>query len=715
MVAVEFRLKMVRQTFALILGLGLVSCAQPGENLKFDRTIKVAAREDTPVTGTQDLGSIETTQQQAQRVPRAEYVEGSGLFVSEAEPFQQVDESADGAMSLTFKNTDIRIVIRAVLADTLGVSYFIDPRVQGNVTLETSGPVSKSALRGILESLLKTKSYALVPTADGYHILPVAEAPRSVTTIKQVKPSSADLPGFSVQVIPLKFTQPSEMEKILEPFAPTGGILRADDSRRLLILAGTSQELNGMLRAIETFDVDKMAGMSFGIYSLNYVEADEIATELEELFASEENDTGVKFIPVTRINRLIAVSPSRALLRSVEDWVERLDLGESAPGRRIYVYQVKNSRAQDLAETLNLIIGSRFGNNGFNSGFNSGFNGLGGQANQGRNRQNNGRNQTGFANQNTSQAGGFGGLNGGFGQDTVRIVPNEENNSIVIMATPSEFAVVETALNQLDVTPRQVLVEVTIAEVGLTDELRYGLQWHFETGNNTVAFGQSPSPAAQFPGFSWLYTNSDSASAVLNALETLSDVRVISSPKILVLNNQSATLQVGDEVPVPTQTAVSTNDSNAPIVNSIQYRNTGVILTVTPRINEGGLVMLEVEQEQSNVAETASSGIDAPTIQQRRMSSTVAVQNGSTIALGGLIRTTASRTNSGIPVLMDIPILGQAFRTNSLTERRTELVVLLTPRIIRNIEETRSVMDYLSNEFRSLLGDEEDVTAANDQ
>lgn len=709
MVATDVKQLTKRSLILPLTVFALTSCSQPGADVKFDRSINVNARETSQAGSTQDLGSIEPVQKIDQSVPRAEYVEGTGAFFGEATPFYSVEDSDEGTLSLTFKNTDIRIVIQAVLADSLGVSYFIDPRVQGTVTLETSGGISKSALRDVLEALLKTKGYALVPTSDGYHILPVNEAPRSVKTISQVKPASASLPGFSVQVVPLKYTRPSEMEKVLQPFAPTGAILSADDSRRLLILAGTSQELTGMLRAVETFDIDKMAGMSFGIYSLNYVEADEIKNELEEIFLSEDNDTGLKFIPVTRINRLIAVSPSRALLRTVESWVERLDLGESAPGRRIYVYQVLNSRAQDLAETLNLIIGSRFGNGFGGGGFGAGGfnNGLGQQNSLNRNQLN--RNQNGFGAQNSLQRNGQ--FNGQFGQDNVRIVPNEENNSIVVMATPSEFAVVENALKQLDVTPRQVLVEVTIAEVGLTDELRYGLQWHFETGDNTVAFGQSPSPAAQFPGFSWLYTNSDNASAVLNALETLSDVRVISSPKILVLNNQSATLQVGDEVPVPTATAVSTNDSNAPIVNSIEYRNTGVILTVTPRINEGGLVMLEVEQEQSNVAETASSGIDAPTIQQRRMSSTVAVQNGSTVALGGLIRTTVSRNNSGIPLLMDIPLLGQAFRTNSLTERRTELVVLLTPRILSNTDEARSVMDYLSKEFEALLSDDENEPA----
>ena len=689
--------------------LMVAGCSTPGDDVSFKEDINVLADAlDAKRPTTQEISGVAKGDDSALTGPRAVYMDGSGKLAKVVPAIQQVAENEAGALSLTFKNTDVRIVIRAVLADTLNVPYVIDPRVQGNVTLETSGPISKNALRVTLEALLKTKGYALVPASDGYVVLPVAEAPRNVETIRHSAPASSDLPGFAVHVVPLDYTIPTEMQELLEPFAPNGGILRADDSRGLMILAGTSDELSGMLRAIETFDVDRMKGMSFAIYSLRYVEADQIVKELREVFEGEKTETkaAVQFIPVPRINRVIAVARTKEILRSVELWIDKLDLGESSPGRRIYVYQVKNGRAIDIADTLNLILGT-----GYGGGY--GANAYGGRT--GRNATNNrGNNYSRQTLPGTAEQSSRNGLTeDGLGEQGVRIVPSEENNSIVIMATPSEFGVIETALKQIDIPPRQVLVEVTLAEVGLTDELRYGLQWHFEFGNNTVALGQSSTPKAEFPGFSWQHTSSSSASAVLNALEAMTDVKVISSPKILVLNNQSATLQVGDEVPVPTATAISTSDGDAPIVNSIQYRNTGVILTVTPRINDGGLVMLDVEQELSNVVETSSSGIDAPTIQQRKMSSSIAVQNGSTIALGGLIRSSASNVRSGIPLLKDIPLLGAAFRNTDLVERRTELVVLLTPRIVRDVEETQNVMDYLRREFRALLGPGEEPEVVN--
>lgn len=633
---------------------------------------------------------------------KPEYFNGSGVF-SKTVPSRHVVWSEDkGGVSLTFKNTDIRIIIQAVLGDTLGFQYLIDPRVQGNATLETSGTVDQGVLQETLETVLKINGFALVETTNGYQVLPISEAPQRIASIKQAMPGSVNLPGFGVQVVPLQYTSPTEMRQLIEPFSPPGGVLRADNVRNFMILGGTSQELTSMMRAIETFDVDWMAGMSFGIYPLKYTDPDQITEELEKILEREgmPGKGNVKYIPIPRINKLLAIAPDAETLKSIEFWIGKLDLGDSSPGRRIYVYPVKNGRAVDIADTLNLILGTSM-----NYGSSYGGEGrAGGRQARGNNTRNSGLSSS-SRNQQSRGLGGRGsqfGL-GGTDDNGIRIVPNEQNNSILMLATPTEFGVIETALRQVDLPPKQVLVEVTLVDVTLSDELRYGVQWHFEFGDNSVSLGKSASPSAEFPGFSWAHTSGSTASAVLNALEEMTDVQVISSPKLLVLNNHSATLQVGDEVPVPKASAVSTTDSNAPIVNSIEYKTTGVILTVTPRINEGGLIMLDIEQEVSNVAKTVSSGIDAPTIQQRRVTSSVATQSGSTIALGGLIRSTYSNGKSGVPFLKDIPLLGAAFRTGDKTERRSELVVLLTPRIIRDVAEQREVMDYIQQEFRSLI------------
>lgn len=676
--------------------LSLWGCATVSESKGTARLPLIAVANPTDNTDDEQAKQADKSGQDKKNwAGVAEYIDGSGQFTANVQPLPPIRQEDGDGVSLAFKNADIRAIIRAVLLDTLGLPYILDSRVQGQATLETSGAIHRDMLKDALEALLRTQGYAMVDGTDGINILPVSDAPRRVANFDYNSPASVKLPGFGVHIVPLRFTAADEMRNILEPFAPNGGILRSDGARNILILAGTSQELTTMLRTIETFDVDWMAGMSFAIYALRYAEAEDIVDELKRVFDVPGTPTRglIRFISIPRINKFIAIAPQKIMLQSIESWVEKLDLGESSPGRRIYVYPVSHGRASDVAGTLNSILGLGFSGTSGSARMPSAT-ALGRASNEGgrvQRAQNAGANRTG---QSEFDQIGMAGL---------RIVPNEESNSVMVLATPSEFGVVESALKQIDVAPRQVFIEATLAEVTLTDELRYGLQWNFNFGDNSVSLGRSDSPSSEFPGFSWSYSSGSSASAVLNALESITDVQVISSPKLMVLNNQPATIQVGDEVPVPVASSVSTADGNAPIVNSIQYRTTGVILNVTPRINEGGLVMLDVEQEVSNVVQTASSGIDAPTIQQRRITSTVAVKDGSTIALGGLIRRSISNVKSGVPFLKDIPLLGAAFRDTDVVENRSELIILITPRIVNDTAGQRDVMDYLQKEFRALL------------
>ena len=285
-------------------------------------------------------------------------------------------------------------------------------------------------------------------------------------------------------------------------------------------------------------------------------------------------------------------------------------------------------------------------------------------------------------------------------EDEIRIIADERNNALLIRATAEEYRSIETMLTQLDILPLQVLIEVTVAEVTLDGDLEYGLDWFFQSGkvNATLSNRASGAVGPQFPGFSLFY-DSVNAGVVLNALAEVTNVKVISSPKLMVLDNQSARLQVGDQVPVATQSSVSTANPDAPIVNSVSLVDTGIILEVKPTVNDGGLVSLQVLQEVSDATVTQSSGIDSPTIQKRRVESRLAVQSGETIVLAGLIRDRKEIGESGIPVLKDVPVLGNLFKTTSERDDRTELIVLITPRVVRNPTEIRQ----LTNDIRRQL------------
>jgi general secretion pathway protein D len=296
-------------------------------------------------------------------------------------------------------------------------------------------------------------------------------------------------------------------------------------------------------------------------------------------------------------------------------------------------------------------------------------------------------------------ANGVGGVNQMPG---VNITADEVNNSLVILATPQQYATIRTALTELDIAPLQVFLEAAIAEVTLSNDLKFGMQYKFSDAHNTVLLsdataGSTISPIV--PGFSYMYTNGASVQAILSTIATKTHVEVISSPKVLVLNNQPATLQVGDRVPVVTEQATSVISPGAPLVNSVQYQDTGVILKVTPRVNAGGLVLLDISQEVSSVTTTTTSGIDSPTIQERKINSSVAVQDGETVALGGLIQDSRDHGRTGIPFLQDIPILGPLFGTTTNNDKRTELMVLIAPHVIDNIAKARGITDELRHKL----------------
>jgi general secretion pathway protein D len=287
-----------------------------------------------------------------------------------------------------------------------------------------------------------------------------------------------------------------------------------------------------------------------------------------------------------------------------------------------------------------------------------------------------------------------------------RIIADANSNTIVVQATANDWTRIEAALRRLDQVPLQVLIEATIAEVTLNDQLRFGLQFALRSGNfsfNLTPQARGPNQPIGVPGVLGLVDAGAGANIALEALSSLTRVNVISSPQLMVVSNQTAQLQVGDQVPVATQSAVPLDQvANSRIVNSIQFRDTGVILRVTPRVNSSGLIGLDVEQEVSDVVPTTSSGIDSPTIRQRRVRSTVAVQSGETVALGGLIREQRNATRTGIPGLRDLPVLGPLFGLTDNSDGRTELLVLITPRIVRNSEEARAVTAELRGRLRGL-------------
>lgn len=637
-------------------------------------------------------------------VEDAEIYRGTGVFARRR--YQETPSSlqADGDVTLNFANAEIREVVDAVLGQALGLSYIIDPKVQGQITARTSSPIPRSAVIPALENILALNGAALTLDNGVYKVLTLQQAAGSLNA-PVVSPAAEDgARGFSIHIMPVRFASARELSAILQPFVGPGRVFRVDEARNLLIFAGTGPEARDLAEMISVFDVDWMAGMSFGLFPIQAADAKAVVQDLETVFLQDGQSplAGVlRFVPIERLNSVLVISPQDDYIDQAETWIDRLDRGSEGAGRRIFVYHIQNGRAADIADVLTRIFDMEQTalRPAVGTGLAPGAEAvaLGAPAVA----------QLDVpltpgqppvvpltsAQQRVTEPGGIAALTEG---GDIRIIADERNNALVILATSSEFRMIEATLKRLDITPLQVLIEVTIAEVTLNDELRYGLQWFFSQGNSAATFSTLASGGVlpAFPGFSYLFTSGD-ARVVLNALTEITDVRVISSPQLMVLDNQSARLQVGDQVPIATQSAVSITDSEAPIVNSIEFRDTGVILEVTPRVNAGGLVTLEVLQEVSDVTQTTTSELNSPTIQQRSIQSTVAVQTGDTVALGGLIQDSDQGSVSGVPLLSEIPILGNLFKTTNNVARRTELLVLITPRVVRDRREAQDVTDEL--------------------
>lgn len=627
-------------------------------------------------------------------------VQGTGTFVGTPSSQRTSQPPAGDGYQLSFVDTEISSVVAAVIDDGLGLPYVVDPQVKGTMTLQAARPLAREEVLPALEAALNVYGAALINVGGVYQVVPIKEAPRRVGGLRG--PAQGGV-GFAVQIVPLRYVSAADMEKVLRPFAPDGGILRIDEGRNLLMLAGTSRELAVMKDVVATFDVDWLSGLSFGLYPVEYVDAKTIADEMATIFADPRSPIGnvVRLVPMSRLNSVMVVTHEASYLKQVEGWIKRLDIGTTTPGRRIYVYDVQNGKADDLAESLSRILSISFETSSAQPESRT-LRPFGNQTGGFRSPMlNNGSTAAELA--EPSRPAPVGGASSS-DPGALKIVPNTENNALLIYATPNEFSVIETALRRLDVTPIQVLIEASLAEVSLTDDLRYGLQWAFQGGDGPLVLSEASNGAVapKFPGFSYLFTGRTDIRAVLNALETVTNVNVLSSPKLLVLNNREAELQIGDQVPIITQTAVSTIDETSPIVNSVQLRDTGVILRITPRVNRSGLVLLDVAQEISDVVPTTTSNIDSPTIQQRRISSSVAVHNGETIALGGLIRDSKTRSRAGVPFATKIPLIGGLFGSTNNNNRRTELIVLITPRVIRSQQESDDLMDELHEQFRGL-------------
>ena len=703
-----------------------------------------------PTTGdpAHDSGPISLdSKASTQTPPKAEVEPGTGKFINETAAKAPVPSasSQEGEVTFNFENQPIQAVVKAFLGDLLKQNYVIAPGVQGNVTFSTSKPIKDDQAMPILEMLLSWTNNTLVWGDGRYTVVPVKDAISGKLTPRLGPPGIGK--GYNVRVFPLRFISPKEMEKLLKPYAKSDAFVSVDTSRSMLVLAGSPAELENYQRTIDIFDVDWLKGMSIGVYPVQKVEVAKILPELDKLFGAtgESPMAGMfRFIPIERTNSIIVITANEEYLGTAEQWLHRLDQSGSESGTQLYVYDVTNIKAADLADRLNEVFTGQRSSSSSSSKSSRGGVAPGLTPVQGTGGTNSAsNNSTGTGNiggtgnmRSGSGSGGSGGDSGshagsfklGDGDSEVRISAVEENNQLLVMATPSQWGVIETAIKRLDTQPLQVQIETKILEVSLSGALNYGVQWYLEgligtadgspAGHNqpgNIQQGLLGSGGASVPSSGLFYSYiGPEIQAAIRALETSGNTRIVSAPSLLVLNNREADIQVGTKIPVvqtffnpgygtSVNTNTTTNSSVGYNSGSTQYLDTGIHLQVTPRVNPGGLVYMEVGQSVSKPGAKADADLSGNVpIEQRQLTTEIAVQSGQTILLGGLIQDTTQDTESGVPGLSRIPILGKLFGSTTRSNQRTELLILITPRVITSTDEARAVTDEYQRRFEGL-------------
>lgn len=628
---------------------------------------------------------------------------GTGSFVNTSVELQRVKPASaeQGEMvKVSFENAPVGAVLEAILGDFLKVPYSLEGEVQGQISLISTDPVPEAALFDMLESALEVQGIAMVKGDNGIYRIGQSEHLRREIPVALREAVSTR--GYSVRIIPLHYLSVLEAEKILTPLGLQQNILRVDPLRNILMLGASAPQMQNALRTLKMMDVDVLSGMSFGIYEVANLEAGMLVERIEKMIGNPELAglaSSTRLIALEEINSVMVVAPNTSQLNTVSTWVKRLDavgLGDDdeQTGAQLYVYTVENGEAKAIADLLGQIFSGTGGTSSSSS--TSGRVAPGLETSEASTSDSSKKSSSSSGVSSTTTQGG------------ARIVADEANNSLLVMASAKEWRSIRAALSKIDKLPSQVLIEVSIWEVTLKDELNYGVEWFFNSKGGVDGLGSkggllsmndAGTVSRSVPGFSYLFSGSDWR-AVINALSTRSKVKSLSSPSVLVQDNKEANIQVGNQQPIQTSQTVNTSNTGV-LTQNVELKDTGVQLKVKPRVNNGGLVIMDIMQEVTDIGAT-DTATGQRSFLKRSIESTVAIQSGDTIILGGLIQDNQDKGDSGVPFLHKLPVVGGLFGTKTDGSNRTELLITISPRAINQYQDFGKIGDEFRNKMQGV-------------
>ena len=628
---------------------------------------------------------------------------------------------SSGQASFNFEGESLHAVVKAILGDMLGQSYSIAPGVQGTVTVATQRPVGAAGALSLLENVLAQNNARMVYSDGRYNIV---TADQALTSGVVPRTGSASLArGFESRVVSLRFVSATEMEKILKPYARPNAIVSVDGARNMLTIAGTRAELDNYLRTIQVFDVDWMASMSVGVYPLQSGRASDVVQDLERVFGEQGKSPTAgmfRFMPLDSSNAVMVITSQVKYLEDIQQWIDRIE-GGSGDGR-LFSYELKYIKARDLADRLAEVFGGGNGNSGSESP--SMMPGVGTTEISDGGIDDKSGTSSAAVNTGLGDGGNLPANRSGNGKVTLKVEGAEvgvsaveDTNSLLVRASPSQWKSIREVIERIDVMPMQVHIEAQVISVALKGALQYGVSWFFDnavgeagfpypTGRNSFGSYSGGISQPNVPNggsignlLSWTFLGNNAA-AIVSALDNVTDVRTLSAPSVFTQNNREASLNVGQRIPI-SSVSLNPGNGNDNTYSSVQYLDTGIILKVRPRVTRDGLVFLDIVQEVSKPTGEADDNGNVR-IDTSKVTTSALAPSGETIVLAGLISDGTSRNATGVPGLSRIPILGGLFGQQGQTKTRDELVILITPTVVRNPMEARNLTDEYGRRFRAL-------------
>jgi len=617
-------------------------------------------------------------------------------------------ENADEAITLNFDDADLYEVIRT-FSEILKFNYIVDPNVRGRVTIHTAGALGKDDIFPVFYQILEANGLTAVPEGKLYRIEKMKESPRLPLLIRDGREGE---PEFSpdqrviLQIVPLRFISAKEMTKILTPFMSMEGTILSHDGSNLLILVDKGINLLKCLKLVEVFDADLFDRVSHRFYFLENTKAEDLAKILKEVLTSYSigNEESIKLIPIERLNALLVISSQKRVLEEIDPFLRELDIPSEVSEPQIYVYFVRNGEAKQLGDLLQDIFTkeSKKKEETLPSRTRTPTNPLSMTAVKAE------PDKPAAAPSAPAPPAAGGGSETGSGaiRGEVGITVDEVRNALIIKALPRDYQIIENVLVRIDIMPRQVLIEATIAEITLDETTDLGIEWTFDNINPVAPFtgGLTAGIGAATGGLQYTVQLTDRWKAALHALATDKKVNVLSSPHVLASDNKEARIDVSDEIPVATTSYETTSSTTTPVFEtSIQYRDTGIILTVTPHINDNGMVTMDISQEVSDpLGNYKVGGRDYPGFTKRSVNTTLTVKHGQTLVIGGLIKETKSDSAGGVPCLIKVPVLRFLSGSETKEIHKKELIIMITPRVVQNLEDVDAVTEEFKKKVKSV-------------